>query len=130
MRGLRQLDSDSALRQFVALWSQVRQIQLRHQPDSIPWRFNGSGTYSSQSAYNSRFQGTDADLQWMTIWKAQVEKNARYSCGCCCNRDYPQIIESSNEGDKLILFARYAEDGKKRHSIWWPNAAMPQLYGH
>jgi hypothetical protein len=77
MRGLRRMNSEIALRQYVELWTQLSQVQLGDAEDSIVWRFTPDGKYSASSAYKIQFTGSTADIRWATIWKAKVEQKCR-----------------------------------------------------
>jgi hypothetical protein len=78
MRGLRRLEPEVGLRQFVDLWAQLSQVQLSSMDDTIAWRFTANGSYSAQSAYNVQFTGTVRDGPWNTIWKAKVENKCHF----------------------------------------------------
>jgi hypothetical protein len=78
MRGLRRLESEVGLRQFVDLWTQLSQVQLSSMNDTIAWRFTANGNYSAQLAYNVQFMGMVRDGMWNTIWKSKVENKCRF----------------------------------------------------
>jgi hypothetical protein len=78
MRGLRQINSEEGLLQFVDLWLQLSQVRLTSEEDSISWRFTTYGCYTAESAYNVQFQGAIRDGSWNTVWKAWVENKCRF----------------------------------------------------
>lgn len=75
---LRRLSTETALRQYIELWTQLNQFQLTDQEDSIIWRFAADGQYSATSAYAVQFAGTFADERWNMIWKAKLESKCRF----------------------------------------------------
>jgi len=80
MRGLRRMNNETALRQFVELWTQIQQIRLSSHPDQITWRFTSDGQYIVKSAYEMQFCGSYADHIWKKIWGAKAENKCRFFC--------------------------------------------------
>ncbi|KAG2653397.1 hypothetical protein PVAP13_1NG454519 [Panicum virgatum] len=56
MRGLRRINNERALTQFVHLWTQLRNICLQpSQLDTIQWRFTTDGNFTVKSTYRVQF---------------------------------------------------------------------------
>ncbi|XP_020164011.1 uncharacterized protein [Aegilops tauschii subsp. strangulata] len=57
---LRNGDYNNIVHQVVQLAREIRQAQINLEPeapDTIKWKFNSSGNYSTSSAYNAQFEG-------------------------------------------------------------------------
>ena len=63
---------------FVRLWDLVQQVQLNIQPDSITWRWNADGTYTTKSAYNAQFVGSYSNFNGASIWQAEAEGKHKF----------------------------------------------------
>ncbi|PAN28514.1 hypothetical protein PAHAL_5G158400 [Panicum hallii] len=82
MKGLRRINTERALTQFVHLWRQFRTICLQpSQPDTIKWSFTADGNFTAKSAYKVQFRGACAPDVLGSIWKANVEYKCRFSHG-------------------------------------------------
>uniref|UniRef100_A0A0D3HFF9 Uncharacterized protein n=1 Tax=Oryza barthii TaxID=65489 RepID=A0A0D3HFF9_9ORYZ len=46
-----------AILEYLSLWPVMKSIQLSDQEDSLHWRWETSGEYSSRSAYQAQFLG-------------------------------------------------------------------------
>ena len=79
MRGLRRINNEQALTQFVHLWTQLRNICLQpSQPDTIQWRFTADGNFTVKSTYRVQFWGACIPERLGSIWKAKVENKCRF----------------------------------------------------
>lgn len=59
----------AAMVQYIALWRQVRHIDLSDEPDKLKWRWTPSATYSASSCYKSIFIGACEDPHWKLTWR-------------------------------------------------------------
>jgi hypothetical protein len=94
------------LHQFCKLWEMLANVQLNNEaPDSITWKVNNNGCYSTKLAYNMQFLGlitfTMPTLVWKPwappkcktftwlilqnlVWAAdRLEKRGSQNCGLC-----------------------------------------------
>ena len=55
MMGLRQMNTESQIDQFIFLWEKLQGLSLRQSRDVIRWVREGSGHYSAKSAYDAQF---------------------------------------------------------------------------
>ena len=57
--------------QFVNLWEMIDGVQLQHDiPDTILWKLNNNGLFSSQSAYKMQFLVHTSSTMPALVWKS------------------------------------------------------------
>lgn len=67
------------LRQFLELWSSLREVQLTEGlDDAILWKHTTSGNYSASSAYKVQFLATTRSPMYKVIWKAWAPPRAKF----------------------------------------------------
>lgn len=66
-----------AILEYFKLWDCLRSVQLSEEPDSLSWRWETSGEYSSRSAYRVLFFGRTR-LQHKPIWQSLAPPRCRY----------------------------------------------------
>jgi len=75
------LQSSQEIREYVALWEQVGNVQLQEgteDTNTIRWRWTPDGEYTTKSAYQIQFEGSYSKLRLTPIWKAQTEPKCRF----------------------------------------------------
>jgi hypothetical protein len=80
MQGLQRITSTEEVRQFVALWHKINEIELSDQPDAINWRLTTSGNYSTSSTYAAQFLGACSDHNWGSVWAVKAEDKCKIFC--------------------------------------------------
>lgn len=58
-----------AILEYINLWMTLRSVQLSDEPDSLSWRWESSGEYSSHLAYQVMFLGRSRFV-YKPIWKS------------------------------------------------------------
>jgi mannosylglycoprotein endo-beta-mannosidase len=119
MRGLRRINTAVALRQFVDLWSKLCHINLTQSTDTIQWNFNASAQYTANSAYQVQFQGSIAETDWETIWKAKVKTKCKIFLWLLLQRRLPttdRIIQRGNSANPLCTLCQNHQE-KTLHMI-------------
>ncbi|GJN13632.1 hypothetical protein PR202_gb00357 [Eleusine coracana subsp. coracana] len=64
--------------EFLQLWDCLMEITLSEQEDHHIWRLNGSGTYSSKSAYKAFFNGSITFEPWCRLWKSWAPPKCKF----------------------------------------------------
>ena len=75
------LQSSQEIREYVALWEQVGNVQLQEgteDTNTIRWRWTPDGEYTTKSAYQIQFEGSYSKLRLTPIWRAQTEPKCRF----------------------------------------------------
>ena len=104
MRGLRRMNTEEQLRQFVDLWSQLQGVQLQESEDTISWRFESSGKYSARSAYDAQFVGTFPHHNWRKVWKIKAEPKCCFFIWLLLQLKLPtadRIIKRGGQADQI-----------------------------
>jgi len=73
------LQTSQEIREYVALWEQVGNVQLQEgTEDTIRWRWTPDEEYTTKSAYQIQFKSSYSKLRLTPIWKAQTEPKCRF----------------------------------------------------
>lgn len=143
MRGLRRMNTEATLRQFVDLWRKLQTIQLTDNQDTNMWKFSATKQYSSKSACEVQFTGCVAETKWEWIWKAKVEHKCKFFMWLLLQQRLPtsdRIIFKGGQANPLCMMCRAAQE-KTLHTIakcsyarevlrllaQWGNFQLPQL---
>lgn len=120
MHGLRRINTDTALRQFVSLWRLIRTIQLTNTPDQIQSKVTAKGTYTAKSAYEVQFLGTVVERNWDSIWKAKVQTKCKFFTWLLLQARLPtndRIIRWGGQADPICQLCR-TQNEKITHMIY------------
>ena len=67
------------LRQFIELWSTIRDFPLEvHAEDDIVWKHTESGIYTAKSAYLAQFFGIIRSPMELAVWKAWAPPKVKF----------------------------------------------------
>lgn len=78
MKGLQRMDNEQAIDQFIKLWEMIQSVTLSDGPDTITWKLNKDGIYSSESAYSAQFIGRIITPSLNAAWKVKAEPKVRF----------------------------------------------------
>ena len=87
--------------EYLELWDALIDFQLNNSVDQHHWKFESSGTFSSQSAYRAFFIGSIQFEPWKRLWKSWAPTNARSSFAWLFAIAVGQLI-ASKKGDSHI----------------------------
>jgi hypothetical protein len=73
IKNLGEINSTSALEEYILLYSALSTMALTDQRDQIIWRWTSNGKYTAKSAYNCQFAGAMTTFRAKEIWKALSE---------------------------------------------------------
>lgn len=112
MRDLRRMNIETALCQFVDIWSQLQLVQLTDVHDTILSQSQNSTRTSLHIRYNSL--GSSLKQDGNGYGRPMLSKNASFSCGCCYKSDCLPMTKLSIGEGKLILCVDCAYQHKRR----------------
>ncbi|KAK1691967.1 hypothetical protein QYE76_008664 [Lolium multiflorum] len=78
MRGLRRINSEEQMDQFVQLWSHIQSITLSHVRDKISWNLTADGSYSASSAYAIQFCARVPMPELNKVWSIRVQGKVKF----------------------------------------------------
>jgi hypothetical protein len=78
MRGLRRMDNEEQLDQFLELWAELQNVSLSNETDGITWCVSADGKYSAKSAYDVQFHGRIKQPHLEHVWRIKAEGNVKF----------------------------------------------------
>lgn len=78
IRNLGELTTHEQMKEFVKLFTSLRDVELTDQPDEIKWRWTADGIYTTKSAYLVQFLGATKPQIGKLIWKARIEPKCKF----------------------------------------------------
>lgn len=117
--GLRRMNTDASLHQFVELWKQLRHIQLSYGDDTIKWNLNALSQYTATSACEAQFCSAFAELNWDMIWKSKVLNKCKFFTWLLLQCRLPtndRIIKRGGQADPICQLCHTTEE-KTLHMI-------------
>ena len=78
MCGLRRINTEQLIDQFICIWTLLQNVQLTEDPDTIVWNPTASGVYSASSAYGAQFVGRIRQPELESVWSLKVEGKVKF----------------------------------------------------